>query len=337
MTSCSSIKTALYKVTGAQAAKEREVAALRAEYDDKITAKTNEIATAKDGVIAGQQNQMRGAAAALFGQSLVFQSLPQPTRTDLITHNLSTEASAALGNIPPTAEAMQVMIERISKELDSTRTSLADLQRNHTAALLENQRLVDQTKHWEDKLTAAEREKSALESSYRTQLDQKQTDLVKLANEKAALEKERADDAAARQAQLAKLSWGAGILAALCLAGAIWSPVFKKELGIGVIVLGSAAVAIPFIQGWMIMAVVGVVAVLVVGWAARVHHIESKAATDVYRAVQSIKEKSKDKYDELIAPQLKQWITKYDRSGKLIPDKTAEDHIDQRLREVGDI
>lgn len=316
--------------------KERELAALATQYEGKIAAARAEAAVATKQVLADKDAQMTGAANSFYGSGVVFGSILTPTRTDLLFNNLAKEGWAAIGNRQPTVEGMQAMNVRLKAELDETKTSLSQLQSSHQAALAQNTALAEATRKHEVALAAAEAHVAAVEAEKGRAISAKQSELIAVQGKLIATEKGRADERAAQQAQLAKLSWGAGILAALCLAGAIWSPVFKRELGIGAIVLGLAAVSIPFVEGWMVIAGVGLALAAVVVWAARKHHIEGRAATGVYRAVQAIKDSSKDQYDAILKPKLDQWLTVYDRNGKPVPDATAQRHIDQRLMEVGD-
>lgn len=330
-----SVQRGLDKVTGAQARKEKEVAALRTEYDGKIDANTKALTAAQEAQVGALKGQITGGANAFYGQSVVFGTILSPTRTDLVWHNLTEEGWTALNHEPPSYEAMTKINARLKKDLDANLTSLADLAKTHQAALGENQKLSDAAKAVADRLAALEREKAALNETYRKTLDAKQVELVKLANDKAALEKERADMTAHRAAQLAKLSWGAGIIAALCLAGALFSPVFKTELGLAAATFAGAAVAIPFVEGWMLVAGIGVIATALVGWALVKYRREEKVSSALTLAVQDVKEKGGEAWDRLkpaLSDRLSRYVTK---NGKLVTeqDVALERHIDAKLAE----
>jgi hypothetical protein len=315
--------------------KEKELTAMRLDYEQKIAAKEAEVTTAKDGLIAGKDNQMRAAAGAFYGQGVVFDSILTPSRTDWIFNNLAEEGWTALGHIQPTYEAMQAMNERLKAELDETRTSLADLQHNHQAAVAENQQLADQTKRWQDKLAAAEREKTELNQRFSADLSRKQAELLDVQNQLIATEKARSDEKKARQAQLAKLSWGAGILAALCLAGAIFSPVMKRELSILAAIMGGAAVAIPFVETWMILSAVGLAAAGLVGWILLKHRKEERVADSLTLGLQRLKDHSAETWQQ-VAPYIEDSLKRYvKKDGKLVAEKdpAIETHIDAKLAE----
>lgn len=287
-------------------------------------------------LIAAKDAQLLGAANAFFGQDYVYSTLPSPARSDLVWHALTMEGWTATGKLMPSYETMRHIQERLQKLLDETRTSLADLQSDHAAALAQNQALADATRQFQEQLAALAAKQRETEAAHQAALGAKQAELNEVNSRLIAAEKARSDDAAARQAQLAKLSWGAGILAALCLAGAIWSPVFKQQLGLAAIVLGGAAVAIPFVTGMWLLIAIGAAGLGLIAWAVRKHHKEVTAATGVYRAVQSIKDSASDEYERVVKPKLNEWLTRYDTAGRAVPDQAVQRHIDQRLMEVGD-
>ena len=335
LTSCSTIKSRIDSMTGAQAAKEKEIAALRVEYDGKIAAKVAEVSIAKDGVIAGKDGQMKAAVNGLFGADSVFKSIVTPTRTDLITNNFVNESWAALGNQLPDQPTLLKINERIKTELDATKTSLADLQRSHAAAVAENVKLVDATKVWQDKLAAAEKARADLEAGYRTQLDAKQQSVIALQQNIVALEKARADDAAAIQAMKTKASMILGGLSLLCVVGVIYSPVGKT----GLIVLGTiaagAAVLIWVIKVWMVLVAAGVAAAGLVVYALVVHRKEEKLADSLVLSLEDVKNVSSETWSKVspfVAERLKKYVKK---NGEIqaVEDPAQKALIDQKLAE----
>lgn len=322
LTGCNTLKNQINSLTGAQAAKEKEIAALRVEYDGKIAAKAAEVAAAKDGVIAGKDGQMKAAVNGLFGADSVFKSIVTPTRTDLITNNFVTESWAALGNQLPDQPTLLKINERIKTELDATKTSLADLKRTHDAVVAENVKLVDATKIWETKLAAAEKARADLEAGYRTQLDAKQQGIIALQQNIVALEKARADDAAAIQAMKTKASMILGGLSLLCVVGVIYSPVGKT----GLIVLGTiaagASVLLWVVKVWMVMATAGIAAAGLVVYALIAHRKEEKLGDALVLSMSDLKAGSADVWAK-VAPVLDERLKKYVKKGGEI--QTAED------------
>lgn len=332
---CNTIKTQINSLTGAQIAKEKEIAALRVEYDGKIAAKVAEVAAAKDGVIAGKDGQMKAAVNGLFGADSVFKSIVTPTRTDLIMNNFVSESWAALGNQLPDQPTLLKINERIKTELDATKTSLADLKRTHDAVVAENAKLVDATKAWETKLAAAEKARADLETSYLTQFNGKQRDIIALQQNIVALEKARADDAAAIQAMKTKASMILGGLSLLCVVGVIYSPVGKT----GLIVLGTiaagAAVLIWVIKVWMVLVAAGVAATGLVVYALVVHRKEEKLADSLVLSLEDVKNVSSETWSKVspfVAERLKKYVKK---NGEIqaVEDPAQKALIDQKLAE----
>lgn len=333
---CQSIQRRLTALFTNQAQTEQQIADIKKEYEGKIEAKEKEVSQAKDRVIAGKDAQMKEAANAMFGANSVFQLIPTPVRTDLMINNFVNEGWKSLGNTAPDYPTLVKINERIKKELDEKVTTLADLQANHLKVMAENQILVDQTRTSEKALKEAETAQRELESKFSKELTTKQNELLAIKDKLIAVEKERADEREALQALKTKISVILGIVALAALAATIYLPVFKTESGLFGAACAAAAVGIWWIQPWMCAAAVGVALVGLLLWMALKHNKETKAATGVYRAIQSIKDTSKEEYDKVIKPKLEQWITTYDKTGKAVPDKAAQQLIDQRLMEVGD-
>lgn len=323
----SSVQRGLDKVTGAQARKEKELAAVRSEYDGKIEANTKALTAAKEEQVGALKGQIQGAASSLYGADAVFRTVVTPTRPELVTNNLVNEAWTALGRVQPTYAAMQAMNARLKDDLDAAKTSLADLQRNHQTAVSENQKLSDAAKAAADKVAALERAKADMETDYRKQLDAKQGDLVRLANDKAALEKERSDNAAAIHAMKLKLSMIAGGLALLCVAGVIYSPVGKGGLAIFGAVCGLASVGIWYITGPVILAAVAVAVVVAAGYGLYQHHASDKTVTAL---TGYLHEKG-----QLAEADLQAWMTRYikhkDGTVTTVPDPTVRAVVNDKL------
>jgi hypothetical protein len=318
-----------------KAAKEKEIAAVRAEYAAKLTANQQEAERAAASVIKAKDAQMVGAGGSLFAADAAFQTILTPTRTDLVVNNYVNEAWTALGRPTPDYATMKAAQKRLREELDEKVTTLAQLQQNHAAALTEKQVLADATKRHEAALAAAAVERVKIEREAAAKLDAKQQELIAVQGRVIAAEKARSDDAVARQRQLAKLSWGAGILAALCLAGAIWSPISKRELAIAAAVFAGAAVAIPFVEGWMVMAGVGVALAGVVTWALVKARKDEKLADSLTLGLQRVKDHAGETWQQ-VAPFIEDSLKRYvKRDGKIVAqkDRALEAHIDAKLAE----
>lgn len=317
--------------------KDKEIAALRVQHAADMEKLTAEAQAKTQQILTANLVQKQTAAASFYGQDVVFRSIVAPTRTDLIVHNLALEGWAALG-VQPTYEDMKIMNERLIKELDETKTSLIQLQANHNAALAKNEALAAATKKFEDELKEIQRKIDAKEKEFRASLDAKQSEIIDLNNKIIAAQdaKRLADER--RAAMIAKLSWGSGIVAALCVLGAIFSPVFKRELGISAVTFGAAAAALPFLEPWHVAAGIGLVFLIIIVWVAIKYRREEKLADALVLANQDIKEKAPEVWAATARPIVEDRLSKYKKdwkSGKIstVKDKGLEKHIDAKLAE----
>ncbi len=263
----------------------------------------------------------------------MFKSVTIPTRTDLVAHNFVIESWAALGNPLPDYAMLVKINERVTKELDETKTSIADLQKSHSAALAENQKLTDTTKIWSDKLAASEKQRADLETQYRTNLDAKQQDIIALQQKIVAAETARADDAKAIQEAKTKASAILGGLALLCVVGVIYSPVGKTGLIIFGSICGLAAVAIWVIKVWMVLTVCGVGVVGLAGYALYTHRKEEKLSDALVLGFEDVKNESSDLWAK-IAPKIQERLKSYKKeNGKLVTkeDPSMQALIDKKL------
>lgn len=316
-----------------KSAKEKEIAALKADYEGRIGSARQEVNAAKDKVIAGKDAQMVGAANSFYGQSVVFSSIHTPTRTDLLFDNLAKEGHAAIGNVPPTPEAMKAMNERLRNELDETKTSLSQLQNSHQAALAQNTALAEQARKHIAELAAAEVAKTKLEADYQIKLAAKQTELIETQNTLIAAEKARADDRAALQALKTKMSIVLGILALVGIAAAIYNPFLKQQCGLFGAVCGLVSIGIWWVQPWHVAIAAGAAIIGVLGWVLIKHGKEERVADALSLAFEDIKEKG-GSLAAAAETVVKDRLSRYRRvGGKLVtePNTALEQHIDQKL------
>lgn len=317
-------------------AKEQEIADLKKSYEKQIETKVAEVNAAKDGVIASKDKQITAGSNAFYAADLTFKTIKSPVRTDIVTNNYVNEGWTALGKKNPDAETMVKINERLKNELDETKTSLNDLQNAHVAMITESQRLADTAIKYENQLKVLEEEAKKIKENYSKALELKQTELISLQDKIISLEKERADNRAAIQATKEKLSMIAGAIALACLAGAIWSPVFKTQFATFGGVAAIAAVGILYIEGWMILTAVGIIGVGTVLYAAYKHRSEEKLSDALVLGLQDIKSTSKDTWESTVRPFIEERLKKYIKTNKgveTIPDKSLEAQIDKKLVE----
>lgn len=324
---CQTVKSRIAAVTGLEATKEKEIAALQADFTQKLDAKTKELEAARLAEHNTVQAQIAGGSNSFYAQDLLWQTLAAPGRTDFIWHDYALEGWTALGHGLPDYSTMLKINERLKKELDATQTSLAQLTANHQAAMGESQRLSDAAKVATDRVIQLQKDKDAMEVDFNKQLVVLRDQLVTLAQQNTALQKERADDAAAVQALKTKISIGCAAFALLCAAGAIYLPVGKGGLAALAAVTAIAGAAIWVITGAMVLYAVLACVLGLIGWAIYQHNASSKTVTAL---TSYLHEKG-----QLAETDLAAWTTKYvkhpDGTTTTVPDKAVLATINDSL------
>ncbi len=321
------VKHEIGKLSGAEAAKDKEIAALQADFSQKLAAKDVDIKNAREGAAKTVDAQLAAAAGAFYAQDLLYQSIPSPIRRDIVMHMVGEEGWAALSHRLPTYETMQKINERLKNDLDETKTSLADLQKTHLAAMTDAAKVSDAAKAAAGKLADLEKAKSDMEADYKGKLAKKEGERAALADQRADLEKARSDDAAAIQAMKMKLSLIAGGLALACIAGAIYSPVGKGGLAVFGAICGLASVGIWYITGPVVLGAVVIGVVAVAGWGLYKHNASDKTVSALTGYLH-------DK-GQLAEADLAAWTTKYvknkDGTVVTVPDKAVQAAITDKL------
>ena len=312
---------------------QQQIEVLKKKHAEELKKATADISNTKDVIISGQDEQLQAVANSLYGANLAFSfyTPPEPSRVDLIVNNRVNEAAAATGK-KATAEAMERENERLKKELDEKITTLEDLRKKHEEVVKTNTELANQTESDKKELTRLQKEMSDMALRHSAELSDKQTEVIFLQDEINKLEKDRADDREARQKleRVAKMKAMAvcGILALLCVAGAIWMPAFKSKFVTGAAAFGGCAAVIMYVQPWMVAAGVGVVVLGIVIKMAVEHHVLDKTATNAIHYIADNKPS-----DTTV---LKNYMGKYSRSARtekptVVPDPDVERIIQKKL------
>ncbi len=320
-----------------KSAAEKQIAALKADFEGKLEAQKIALETATKALLTAQEVQMKAAANSFYSLGLVYDTITTPTRTDLIWHNYSLEGWSALGNRMPDYATMQAANERLKKDLDESHTSLADLKATHDAVLAANQQLVDATKKWETAMEGAKKALNDLKADYSAKLTAKQDELVAIQGKLIIAEKARSDDAVAIQKLKTKISSICGLIALACVAAAIWLPIAKPKAIITGVIAGLAGAAIWVIPGWVVLAAVAVAIAIVVFFLLRDHNKDSKALDGLVLGIEDIKTQAPEKWEEIkgyIEERLKKYV-KDPATGETVavPDTKMAAHIDSKLVE----
>lgn len=320
---------------------DKAIAAARADTETKLTTLNEQKIKALQDTIAAHEAREQGASDYLFKGAVTFSTLKQDqiSRPTLVMGQSIQQTSAQLP--PATALAQAKVFKDLQTELDETKVSTEVLKAQYEKELgiarAEGEAKAKALVELDTKVKTVEAEKAKVLGQALTTEKTLQAAKDEIQNKQLADKTREAEQAKSVQAIKLKMSAITGLLALLCLAGAIYSPVFKDRFGLAAAILSLATVAIWYVEGWMVAIALGVSLLVLVAWAAHNHYIESKAATGVYRAVQSIKDTAKDDYDRILKPKLDQWITTYDKkTGEAVPDKAAIDHIDKVLMATGD-
>lgn len=307
---------------------------VKKEFDAKLAANAADQETKQAAATNGLKDEIQSAANSLYAAHLAAILNPHPDRTHLVVDNKVTEAQAAL-KVPPTIEAMTAANAEIKRLLDETQTSLEQLKAEHEKDMGEAKQVADRATKAEQDLAAAKQAKIDIEKAKAAELAIKQADLDKVNNAVIAAEHARGDDAKARQATLEKLSWAAGVLAALCFAGAVFSPICKMELGAFGAIMAVGAVGIWYLTPVVVLVIVLAVVAVIIGKMVYSHNVANKTNTALVNAVQDVKDKAPEVYAATVKPALTAWTTKYakDATGATVavPDASVTANIDAHL------
>ena len=337
MTSCNYNPLAKYYVTKDQVT--AQINALNLQHEVDIKAKEKEIVEKKEAIIRQQDNQLQEGANKLYGANEAFKYYTSPTRLDLIINNRVTEASAALGKVP-SFEAIKTENARLTTELNEKLTTIDQLRKDHIDALSKNAKLANDTEETKKALAALEKSKLEIEQKYIGENGKLAADL-KIANDKLADAAAKAvDKQAAIERLKTKLMMWCGIGAAIALVAAIYSPVCKEGLALISGILAAVTAAIPFIEGWMILAG-GLTAIAgITIYYLRAHNISEKTNHNLVHAIEDTKNELGED-SEVLMKNLASWNSTYskDHLGNVITkvDKNVENYIKSKLMNSGQL
>ncbi len=314
-----------------------QIATARAATETQLKAINDQQVSLLRDKVGALESREQGAADYLFKGSAVAATLKTPSRPELVMGQSIQQTATQLP--PATAAAQTKAFNDLKTELDETRISADALRAQYETEL--------------GKARAEGAAKEVAVKDLTTKLDQVDKDRVAVLTKANATEVElgdkrkalsdaalaakakEADDAKSVQALKLKMSSITGILTLLCIAGAIWSPVFKQQLGLGAVVFAVVTGAIWYVTGPMIAAAVAIAVLGLVLWAVKNHYLASKTLSNVVHAVQEVKTTAKADYDRVLAPALASWQTTYDKGGNTVPDQAAIAHVDAVLMSTG--
>ena len=317
------------------------------EYNRKISDKENQVSTAKDKVITGQDQQIQAAADALYSVNQATLQFPQTGALEF-TKDTTQRGMSALGK-PPTIKEIIEGGERLKKYITSYATNnveeIKKLKEENANLIKQNGILVTNTEEAKNEVKKLNEEKVKLKEEKESAVSVAQNNLKQANNNlqqktKEALDAEKKANEKAEKLEKTKreiMIW-CGIGAALAMVGAIYSPVGKGGMTLISAILGFVAIAIMYIEPWMVLTVGLVGAFSALAYMLYRHHLSESSNENIINAIQDVKEKSGESYD-VLKKSLTEWNTKYQKNnrGELeeVPDHKVMSYIDSKLAEYG--
>jgi hypothetical protein len=310
------------------------------KYNNKIVEQEKKISGAKDVVITAQDNQIQAAANALYSVKVATDYFPKQGALDFTKYRTS-EGMVAL-NKPPTVDEIingpKRLLEQIRAVETNNATELERLRKEHERLMGENEKLSKEASTAKNEVNRLTEEKGKIITQKENEVaaaqkkadeaDSKFTDAArKLGDVNKAIEKSRD-----------KIMLWCGIGAALAMIGAVYSPVGKGGLALISAILGFVAIAVTFIEGWMVL-LVGIIGIFAaISYFLYKHHIAEVSNDNIINAIQDVRENNNESYTAL-KEKLKEWNTVYkkDKDGNLVEvtDRRAEDYVNQKLAKFG--
>lgn len=336
LTGCETVNGYLYSDYRKKADVQKEINELEVKHRNDVDAKVKEVQVKLEKTIQAQDDQMQAGANKLYIANEAFKFYKQPTRLDYIINHRVTEAQISLKKMP-TEQALKEENQRLLEELNESKISNEELLRKHNEVLSENAKLSAETEKAKKEVTIAKDNLTTTEQKYIKESGALQDKLKDVNNKIEQKQQEAASNKEGIERMKTKLMIGCGIAAALCIVGAVYSPVGKGSLAICAAVFGGAAAAIPYIEGWMILVAVLVIAAIITIVFLYKHHIADKTADNLINHIQDIKENPEipDEVKNIIKQSLTEWNGKYVGDKIAQADTAVEKYIKSKLKDYG--
>jgi hypothetical protein len=351
LASCMSMPTVSRKELDAAYIKksvaEAQIQALEKKHVEDLQSNLTKQSETKEKVINGQEVQLQAGANALYSLQ---QASVMPYGAGLLEYMKarSLEGFTAMGK-PPTikeiVEGQARMKEYFASYQANDPVAIAKLKVEHDRLVQENGALVIVTEAAKKEVEAAKQENIKIQSKYiadttiaHKDLDEANNKVIDKEKERADAEKKRSDEAAATERLKRQLMMWAGIIAAACVVGAIYSPVFKGQLAMCAAIFGGAAAAIPFIQPWMVFTALGGGVLIIVVYGLYRHSLAEKTNTNLVNAIEDGKQNPDAKIADVLN-HISEWNTTYvkDKLGNVTTkvDASVEKYIQDKLIQSG--
>jgi hypothetical protein len=313
---------------------EKKIKEIENKQKIELKAATETVLTSKNNQIKQIEKNFELAMTALYGGRLAFSLLEKDSRAWKIANNRFGEA-AAYGPAP-SREGLIEQAKLLQEELDETKISNEELAKRYNESIARADEAVAAQKQKELEAVQKQKELENLKESHSSEIINLQKKAIDDQN-LAMSELENKLKNEHNQAIERSKRWAAGIVGGIslaCLAGAIFSPLFKDKLGLLAGILGGVAIGILFLTPLMvgmalafIMLVVGIIVVIKFGKAEKVNN-------NLINAMQEIKEVEPDVYEKSVKNRLIDWNSKYKKiRGKIekVKDMGVEKYIESKL------
>jgi len=319
----------------------------KTKFDKDLIEVQERISVAKDRVINAQEKQIQSAANSLYSINQAYAFFPKVGAFEYSKRETGL-GFAALGKSPTIDEILngpkklQEYIDAFDKD---NKDEIKRLQEENKKLLAERGVLVKTTEDAKQTVKEIQKEKETIKETAAKEItiaqkkvDDANDDALAASAAAIAAEKERRESAEKLEKTKREIMIWCGIGAAIAMAGAVYSPVGKSGLAVISFVLAFAAVAIMYIQPWMVLTVGLVGAAAAIGYVLYRHNIAETSNDNMVNAIQDLKETSGETYGQ-VKKSLQEWNTKYktNANGEVVEvaDKTVEKYIDQKLAEYG--
>lgn len=272
----------------------QQIEQVKQDAANQIAANNVKIESEKNDISTVDTDKAQSASNYLFNAEFALTTLPTPlNRTDLVVDTNIKSAAAFLP--PPTTDAIQNALTEVKNELNEQITSNADLSAKLQTAQTQAQILTAKTQADENAIISLKTANDQIVSATNDKVNSIQTAKDATTKNLLSTQQQALDNANDKKALEAKLMWGTGILSVLCIAAAIWLPIFKRQSIEGAVLFSFLTLCIPYVQGWMLLVAGGIILIVILAEIGFQHNIAVNALVtatntpkiDVVKAVSS--------------------------------------------------
>lgn len=297
-----------------------EIDKLKKDKQDALDDQKAKIEKAKDDYYSQLKSNFQQTVNWTYGASLASNLKSNKTRLDnIIDLRISTALSFGMA---PTPEAIIEQNKTLKEELDETRVTNQELTKRYNDKEKEAQDARKSEEEKNKKIEEVRKEGQLAVDKIQVSIDGKQNELNKI-NDKLITTEQNLSAKSASLERLKKtiMMWLFGG-AALCAIGTYFFRAW--ELAVGAAICTGLAIAIPFIEPWMVLT--ALLATVVVGGVAIYlrSHTEKKIGDRALGAIQEVRNESEETYQKVIQPKLTDWFSDAKNLDKRVESKLKE-------------